>query len=231
MDRLAEAEALIRTAERAIEQVESGYRASLDDHQISAELQIAIKNVVENLRSALDYSARAVYERIGGAPGPNVYFPIARPDARPADFPSRANKDVPGVLGRQDLVDYLVSVQMFSDPANDWLSKLATLATENKHENLTPQRRTQAPRTTVETAGRGIVSWGPGVTFGAGVSIGGVPVDPSTQLPVPHPSQRVRREVWVDFAFESTGDSVLAFLRQATTGVRSIVEGLAQRLI
>lgn len=229
MDRLAQAEALVGSAEAAIDDVHAAYEQSLSAKHVAADLQIAIKNVVENLRSALDYAARAIHQSFGGATG-KVYFPICRPDAQAADFPSRANKDIPGVRNHPDWVRFLMAMQAFHDPANAWLPKLASLAAENKHENLTPQRRVEESRTTVETAGAGMVSWGPGVTFGPGVSIGGVPVDPRTQLPVPHPSQTVRRETWVDFTFESTGDSVLPLLRSAAAGTRSIVRAVREKL-
>lgn len=230
MDRLAQANALIDAADAGASDLESRYQAALQEKTVASELQIAIKNVIENLRSALDYTARAIYEHLGGSPGPRIYYPIARPGASSADFPGLANRNIPGVGQAPTILAALEATQEFANAANRWLPNLATLANENKHENLTPQVRSEDKRVTVETAGGGSVSWGSGVKFGGDVRIGGVPIDISTQLPVPHPSQVVRQGIWVDFAFDSTGDSVLPFLGTATRGARDVLDRITSVL-
>ncbi len=62
--------------------------------------------------------------------------------------------------------------------------------------------------------------------FGGGVSVGGVPVDPRTQMPVPHPSQSVARVTWVDFRFDGIGVSAIGLLRQSVAGTNSIAEAV-----
>ena len=61
------------------------------------------------------------------------------------------------------------------------------------------------------------------VKFGAGVRIGGVPVNPDTQMPVPHPSQTVEKIIWVDFRFKGIDVSAIELLSKSVTGVKSIV--------
>ena len=84
------------------------------------------------------------------------------------------------------------------------------------------QTRTETERIRATSSG-GSVEWSPqNVRFGNGVSILGVPVDPSSQLPVPDTSIEVKRIVWVDFHFEGIGKSALGLLKQATDGINQI---------
>jgi hypothetical protein len=120
-----------------------------------------------------------------------------------------------------DLWNYLESVQPYK-AAYAWLDKLNRVNNENKHENLIEQTRTEIQRVNV-SFGSGSVSWNPGaVKFGPGVFIGGVPVNPNTQMPVPHPSQKIDRIIWVDFKFDGINESALALLKESLKGVSKI---------
>ncbi|KAK9829052.1 hypothetical protein WJX72_003640 [[Myrmecia] bisecta] len=104
---------------------------------------------------------------------------------------------------------------------------------DNKHDDLRPQTRVEETVTTVSsTVHGGQVSWTGGVQFSAGVSIMGVPVDPTTQLPVPQPDMIARREVWVDFLYEVEGQShsVLQLLSTMLNNVKTIVAEVRQVL-
>ena len=79
----------------------------------------------------------------------------------------------------------LESVQPYQ-PGFNWLSQFNKLNNENKHGNLVEQTRKETHRVDVKTQGGGGVSWNPAnVRFGPGVFIGGVPINPATQMPVP----------------------------------------------
>ena len=87
---------------------------------------------------------------------------------------------------------------------------------------MVEQTRTEIERVKASSGG-GSVEWSPqNVKFGNGVSILGVPVDPSTQLPIPHPSIEVKRIVWVDFRFEGIDKSALGLLKEAADGIGQI---------
>ncbi|MCX6072401.1 MAG: hypothetical protein NTU91_16355 [Chloroflexi bacterium] len=66
--------------------------------------------------------------------------------------------------------------------------------------------------------------------FGSEVLIGGVPVDPRTQMPVPHPSLKVERITWVDFQFDGVGVSALGLLKAAASGIKGIVTEVERHL-
>jgi len=227
-DRFDQALALVNDAEKRLAEVQRVYEESLHAQTVSVELQIRMKGVLEGLRSALDYCARELRSRyVSGGGSGNVYFPIA-PRGFAEDFKSFVEKrKIPGLPKvRPDLVSVLESYQEFASPTNEWLPDLASLCNENKHEQLTPQKREESERIRVEFQ-CGCVSWKPECTrFGSDVRIGAVPVDPSTQLPTPSDAQTVTREVWVSFEFTTVGRPVIPFLATCVDGVKAIVNDL-----
>jgi hypothetical protein len=232
VDRFRQAAALVKDAESRLSHLCAEYERSLHEKQISVELQVAIKGVLDSLRSALDYVAYELHNRFGTPrQQAKVYFPIAAKGARREDFPSLVGKNIPGLADmRPDLVPVLESFQAFTSDENQWLPELASLANENKHANLTPQTRTEDERITVRSS-NGAISWNPGqIKFSPGISVLGAPIDHRTQLPISGPGHAVSREIWVDFKFASTGLSVLPLLAKCVTGTRRIVEGVETRV-
>jgi hypothetical protein len=126
-------------------------------------------------------------------------------------------------------VTALEAVRPFQ-PGRNWLGQFNQVNNENEHGDLVEQIRVENPRTTVTGAGGGQVSLGSGVTFGSGVSIMGVPVDPRTQVPIPHPSIKVERVIWVDFQFAGIVASALGLLKQVRSGIGQI-EATLRRLL
>ena len=127
--------------------------------------------------------------------------------------------------GCPDLWNYLETIQPYHSDYS-WLGKFNCINNENKHESLVEQTRKETQRVNV-SFGTGAVSWNPNaVKFGPGVSIGGVPVNPNTQMPNPHPSQTVERITWVDFRFDGINESALMLLKQSVDGIDSIVKDI-----
>lgn len=221
-NRKADVDALITRSEKDFAAVRAAYDKALHDHAISAELRIDIKNLCGNLRSALDYLAKDIREKHCPSANPNArfYFPIL-PDA--VQYQNQMNNWFPGLrTACIDLWNYLESVQPYH-AATAWLGKFNRVNNENKHESLVEQTRTETHRVNVSFGG-GSVNWDPGaVKFGPGVFIGGVPVNPSTQMPVPHPSQTVEKITWVDFKFDGIDESAIALLQKSLAGVKKIV--------
>lgn len=123
------------------------YEAALLNQQVPVEMQIALKELLEHLRSALDYSARAMCVDCTTLTGrEKVYFPIAQPAAKTADFRALVGRNMPGVLQhRPGLVSVLASFQAFSSPDNLWLTDLATLVNVAKHEYLAINEAAEVP--------------------------------------------------------------------------------------
>jgi hypothetical protein len=144
--RLAMAQALLDRVRRLRSEIgDHGdcYEDALLTGTVSPELQVRVKEMLDHLRSALDYCAREMVERATpGAAAGNVYFPIVARGFARSDFKSRVGKLLPGVLTANPAVlPLLESFQEFANPANEWLPDLATVANENKHEQLSVSRR------------------------------------------------------------------------------------------
>jgi len=221
-DRSGSRAALLAHARQDLAKIEGEYQKSLHAKSIEPALRVDIKNLCENLRSVLDYLAQDIRSKHCTPPksGERFYFPIL-PDGQ--QFATRMKQWFPGLeAGSKDLFNYLGSIQPYH-PGYEWLGQLNRVNNENKHGDLIEQTRVETQQVRASMEGGGSVSWNPGaVTFGPGVSIGGFPFDPETQMPVPHPSLEVERITWVDFQFAGIGVSALALMKLSVDGVATI---------
>jgi hypothetical protein len=228
--RLGDIEALLERARKDLAKIENDYGESLSAKQIDPALRIDIKNLCGNLRSVLDYLARDIREAYCQSADPKArfYFPIL-PDRQ--QFEAQVDKWFPDLrAAAPDVWASLEGVQPYQIDF-DWIAQFNRVNNDNKHKQLVEQTRAERHEVRVTTQGGGRVSWSPrNVRFGSGVSIGGVPVDPTTQMPVPDSSQRVQRITWVDFQFEGIGVSALGLLRRAVEGIREINQRLQKHL-
>ncbi len=218
--------ALLQRADTQFASIRGIYDKSLHEKHVDDALKVDIKNLCENLRSALDYVAHDIREIHCPSAGASdrFYFPIL-PD--PTKFTQMTGQWFPGLLTAAPKVfQFLESVQPYQN-GYSWLGLFNRLNNENKHGDLVEQSRTETHHIKVAMQSGGSVSWNPGsVKFGGGVFIGGVPVNPATQMPIPHPSQTVERVIWVDFRFSGIDASALGLLAEATKGVKAITEGI-----
>ena len=221
-DRKKDIDALLARSDADFAGIKSEYDRSLQAQEVSADLRIDIKNLCGNLRSVLDFLAHEIRDRHcpHADPKGRFYFPILRDHST---FESNMGKWFTGLNSScPDLWDYLESIQPYH-PHYAWLGHFNRLNNENKHGSLVQQTRSEQQQVRVITQGGGAVSWSPqNVKFGSGVRIGGVPVDRRTQLPVPHPSQKVERTTWVDFRFEEIDVSALRLLKSSLEGIRQL---------
>jgi hypothetical protein len=227
MKRKASIEALIKKSRSTFEDLKKQYDASLHEKVVREELKVDLKNVFENLRSVLDYLAHEIFDgACGGAVMPaRLYFPIRR---SPQGFTDAINKDFPGLqVAQPGVFSALERIQPYNDP---WLGDFNDLNNANKHLNLTEQTRTESRQVRVSNNGGGAVSWGPGVTFGSGVKVLGVPIDPRTQMPVPSNIIKTDVTVWVDFKFSDNGRSVLPFIEESINKVSGLYDALAKHI-
>lgn len=96
---------------------------------VSIELQFILKEVLEHLRSALDYSAIEVVERLTGKKSRRIHFPIIQKNISEEEIRHKVKKALPGV--NKEILQLFEMVQK-----SDWISKLATICNESKHQNL-----------------------------------------------------------------------------------------------
>lgn len=228
----------ISAARSALDDVDKLYGASLGAKQISPELLVGVSQIIEHLRSALDYCAYELYERYGPRPTTRppvrVYFPVIRAGA---DWNSVLGKCIPGLCkNRPDLAAMLEGWQVTKTPDNQWLPDLASLAVESKHRQLIPQTR-KTHKSLKLSGGSAAVSIGEGASIsigrGASISIGGHVLPGGQTIGVgKHPvgfTGEVAEITWVAFVWDVDGRqvNVLAFLNQAVQGTDQIVEQLS----
>ena len=128
----------------------------------------------------------------------------------------------------QAIYDYLLAQQPFHNAGNSWLAVVDDLAIAGKHIDLVPQTKTEERRITVSGAG-GSVSWGPGVTFGSGVSVAGAPIDPRTQRIIPTPGVTERVELWVSFIINGHNTNAAGLCKEACAGTRRITTEMSDK--
>lgn len=220
--------------------IKSAYEASLSEQEIKPQLLIEIKNLMENLRSAMDFSAHGLFEKYGSSTSksPRIYFPYAPLSQPEAEFRRLKRIDVciPGLSGnRSDIVERIISFQHFSDELNQWLPVFMQLNNENKHQQLTPQIRKETKELKISSGGASI-SLGSGASIsigqGASIRIGGMTIPGGQEFNAERPPVTIgpgEKEVvtWVAFHFLTTGISVFPLLNQALDGVDRIVSELS----
>ena len=222
MQRSKSIKALLSKADADFQSLRAEYDTSLHEKHVREELKVAIKNIFENLRSCLDYLAHDIFQsHCSGAKKPKrLYFPIRQTEK---EFNQAISSDYPGLASSSAVtMQILKDIQPFNDA---WLGQFNKLNNHNKHQDLVEQTRTEQRQVSVSRGG-GSVSWGPGVTFGSGVSVMGVRIDPRTQMPVPNSVAKTEVVVWIDFRFAEINESVLPFVEKSIKSVRQVFEEL-----
>ena len=85
MNRFDQAKALVERCKDLLPQIAAEYESSLHQKQeIEPGLLIDIKNLMENLRSAMDYAAHELFDTYGHSTrsNPRIYFPFTCRSAR-----------------------------------------------------------------------------------------------------------------------------------------------------
>ena len=231
MSRKTDIEALLNRADKTLSKINEEYEKALHAKTISADLRIDIKDYFGNLRSVLDYVAHDIVDKYCPTANPKdiLCFPIR---ADQVSFDNLIKKSYPDLQTNcKDVYDILEAIQPFKKPENSWLTHFNKLNNENKHERLVAQKRSETMRVNVQIKGGGGVSWDPSaVKFGSGVFIGGVPVNPYTQMPNPSDTQTVTIETWVDFQFEDINVSAIWLTRESLKQIQKIYSDLKDKI-
>ena len=234
-----DAKDLVKHAKEELLKIQKAYNESLHEKSVKRTLLIEIKNLMENLRSALDFAAHGLFDKCGSCArsNPKVYFPYASLAQTQAAFMSsnRIEVCIPGISSsRPDIVAKLESYQHYAHADNRWLPLFMNLNNENKHERLTPQTREEARQLKLESGGAAI-SLGPGASIsmgpGASIRLGRMSLPGGQQISGDRPARfsghgKQTVTVWVSFKFETNGEPVLPFLINAVEKTQQIVSEL-----
>jgi len=235
-----DAKALVEHAASEVPKLEHAYNDSLHQQSIQPKLMIEIKNLMENLRSALDFAAHGLFDKYGSSTrsNPKIYFPYANLTQTKAQFQAlnRIETGIPGISrSRPDIVAQIESYQHYSNADNRWLPLFMDLNNENKHERLTPQTREEARQLTLESGGASIsLGQGCSISMGPGTSIriGNMEIPGGQHISGERPARYIGEgiqtvTIWVSFKFQSNGELVIPFLKNAVNKTRGIINDLA----
>lgn len=240
MGQFDDAKELVGHCKPTFNKIEQAYKESLHDREIKKTLLIEIKNFMENLRSALDFTAHGLFDKYGNSTPskPRIYFPYAWASLDKVHFQSNniIEKNLPGVTAnRPDIATKIESYQHFENVANSWLPKFMELNNENKHQQLTPQIRKETKQLNISSGGASI-SLGQGASIslghGASISFGGLVIPGGQSFDANNPAKIIgqgKQEVitWISFLFSTNNELVLPLLKQALDGTEKIVNELS----
>jgi len=234
-----DAKYLVEFCKPTLEKIKKEYTDSLHERAIKKSLLIEIKNFMENLRSALDFTSHGLYEKYGdhARNGDKVYFPYAWEGLDNAGFNSKnlIDNKIPGLpANRPDIASKIESYQHFASTNNLWLPKFMDLNNENKHQQLTPQIRKETKQLDISSGGaRFSLGEDASIILGAGASIqiGGVTIPGEQTFDVNNPAKIFgsgKQEIitWVSFHFTTNDEPVLLLLTNALTGIDKIISEL-----
>ena len=218
-------------AKELLQELENACKNDLQAKNVSGKTKNLTQEVLLKIRHLLDQAIYKFFERHylsdlsdSDKRSARIYFPIVS-----------KREDLKSILGRAKMSDlemkycnfyqFLDSIQPYNQDYS-WLRHLADYSSE-KHIRLTPQTKTETRKVTVSRDG-GSVSWTPGVTFGKGVSIMGVPIDPSTQLPVSNDLVETKIENWISFLFEGSNVNVLWLCKKSVEHGEGIIQKILE---
>lgn len=234
-----DAKHLISESKNTFQEIEKAYQESLNQKSISPKLLIKIKNFMENLRSALDFTAHGIFNKYGdqSKSDQNIYFPYAWEGLDLNGFRSknRIEKCIPGLNNtRPDIVAKIESYQQFSNASNSWLPRFMELNNENKHQRLTPQTRKEVKELKISSGNVGMrlsggasikISGNAQIRMGNAIIGGNQTISPDSPARILGPA---KQEVitWVSFHFTDNNESVVPLLKKSLEGIESIVDEL-----
>ena len=241
MSKFDDAKSLLQHATFKIKEIRLAYDASLNKKAVDPSLLIEIKNFMENLRSALDFSACGLFDKYGFSKktNPKIYFPYAPLSQGIDDFRlmNRIEIAIPGItLGKPEAIAKIESYQHFSARDFKWLPIFIELNNTNKHQHLTPQEKKEIRQLNIAAGGAGI-SLGEGASVslspGAAIQMGGATIIGGQVISVNNLAKiegLAHQELitWASFHFAVNNEPVLPFLEKALLGVGEIVDELSQ---
>ncbi|MCR5870317.1 MULTISPECIES: hypothetical protein [unclassified Sphingomonas] len=217
---------MLRRAETLHKELGRTYGRDLHNKTISHDALNLTHEIIEKCSNALDQAMALLWQRnikphLSKVPTRGGYFPAAKDEN---GYRSTMGQwGVANLAALNPTIDAkLRQLQPFARSENSIYARIKEIAA-TKHTGLQPQRRYEQQSRVNVISGAGQVSWGPGVTFGHGVSVLGVPIDPRTQMPAHTQGIDVTIEHWVSFHFEKGGEDALGFCQAAIVAARRAI--------
>ncbi|MBC8346526.1 MAG: hypothetical protein ISR89_07235 [Candidatus Marinimicrobia bacterium] len=233
-------DSLLSHIEDDLTNIKSKYEKSLREKNIPSSLRIDVKNVMENLRSCLDYMAQDIAEEIivpyrtanNLSDLKRVYFPYGK---NKQSFEQSVSRNLPNLESINKNVYFLIESIQPHSCNNTWLYDFCAILNSNKHDSLSPQERKEKQSYKVGRKGSGPAISAPAGAIKAppeAISIGGAPVvfDSNTGIPLQTPGLEVNVTTWVSFVFYGTDLQVYPLLAISTEKIRKTFTKLYEEL-
>ena len=149
---------LLNSALRRKKRIRDIIRISVYENKFHDEIDTEFKNFLEDLKSALDYSANDIYKKYGITENAKIYFPI---NIRNKTIVNGTNSKFWKYLQTKNkrLYEYLEEINNNLDSNYDWLKEFNSLVNENKHRNFTIKYLNRGERTAVENKIGSKIEW------------------------------------------------------------------------
>ena len=208
---------LLEKADEGVEEIRGRYEANLLAQQVSGELLYAVRNVVQDVQSALDWTATAVKHMYYPGSKWRPYYPLTKDPAR---FAGEMEKQIKGLAADHPTIAAAFERHQPYQPEQTTLGYLHALAKVNKHQDFTPQIRTERQAIRQAYTGAIVENDDQGK-----VRIG--PTDGSTNTILDGtPPLRTQRLIYVDWRFADPPVSVLSTLEDLVRLARAAVEDI-----
>lgn len=144
IDNKEDAFALITEAMLQLNRISQGYNEALYAKKVPKSYLVLYKNYLENLRSALDYTAKNLFDRYGKSKytNPHVYFPyVPNINMSMKEYESKTlfERKLPGVeSSRPDIKDFILKFSQYEDGFR-WFIDFMQITNQKKHVQLVPQ--------------------------------------------------------------------------------------------
>lgn len=218
---------LLRKIDEHLDEVRDHYEEDLASKELSDELVYAIRAVIQDCQSALDWTAAAVKKQCGGKGKWKPYFPLV---SELKAFPAAMEKQIPGLIeSHPDVAKAFRRHQPYRRGKAE-LGYLHKLARVEKHEDFTPQTKKETRRIDVSGPGSSVsfTPWdgeqGMQVAPGAKMWMNGVEVDPQTFQPLGGGPKPYTETIYVDWRFVDPAVPVLPTLEALGRLVASAVK-------
>ncbi len=216
---------LLIESETQLKLIESLYQDSLIKKQIPPNLQVKIKNFLENLRSILDYLAHFLHDTYTNCNRSHkIYFPFGKTEK---NFEENFKKNLHNINFK--FKNLIRSIQPFTQ---EWVDKFLKLVNEKKHRRLTPQIRKESKRIVISEGNVGIsIGEGASIKIGRDATIsiagkriyGGQEISVNSNIIYADPGLNIKKEIWVDFRFDFINESALPFLKVLFKNIKNFV--------
>jgi len=218
---------LLLHVENKLANIKKVYDESLEQREIHPFLRIDIKNVMENLRSALDYMAKDIATNIQAA-GKNHYFPFGD---NQKNFHNSVDKNLQNLKNKRPDIYCLIENMQPHTCGNSWLPDLCHIVADKKHDSLVQQERTSQKTYSIGLPGKDSIISAPAGAIEAlpgAISINGIPItfDTTTGIPQQTPNLEISVITWVSFKFQNTNIEVYPLLMTAFIKIKEASKGL-----